>query len=57
MHTVEAILTPHAWGLFNFGPSKGGLDREGLIREGAYSQNQVTRTYLIAFRFFFPIFC
>ena len=29
----------------------------GLIREGAYSQNQVTRIYLVAFQFFHPIFC
>ena len=24
---------------------------------GAYSQNQVTRIYLVAFQFFYPIFC
>ena len=34
-----------------------GLDREGsFTRQGAYSQNQVTRIYLVAFQFFYPIF-
>ena len=41
-------------GLFNFEPSRGG----GLVKEGgAYSQNQVTRMYLVAFQFFYPVFC
>ena len=45
-------------GLFNFGPSRGGLIERGLVREGgAYSQNQLTRIYLEAFQFFYPLFC
>ena len=31
---------------------------EGFIREGAVdSQNRITRIYMIAFQFFYPIFC
>ena len=49
-------------GLFNFEPSSrgGGLIKRGLFREGEmgdYSQNQVARIYLVAFHFFYPIFC
>ena len=29
----------------------------GLIREGAYSLNQMTRIYLVAIQFFYHIFC
>ena len=55
--TVKALLSPQG-GFINFGPSREGLNRGGLIREGgAYSQNQVTRIYLVAFQFFYPIFC
>ena len=27
------------------------------MTKGDYSQNQVTRIYLVAFQFFYPIFC
>ena len=41
-------------GLFNFGPSRGGVNREGgFLERGAYSQNQVTRIYLVAFKQFY----
>ena len=41
-HSVSTVKAPG--GLFNFGPSRGGLNREGgLLERGAYSQNQVTR--------------
>ena len=32
-HAAKALLSPRV-GLFNFRPSRGGLNREGLIREG-----------------------
>ena len=46
LDNVKAILSP-----------RGGayliLD---LLERGAYSQNQVTRIYLVAFHFLYPIF-
>ena len=55
---MKALLSPPGGGLFNFGPSRGGLNREGAYyKRGAYSQIQVTRIYLVAFQFFYPIFC
>ena len=45
-------------GLFNFGPSRGGFNREGgFLERGAYSQNQAKRIYLVAFQFLYSIFC
>ena len=36
--------------LFNFGPSRGGLNREGgSLERQDYSQDQVIRIYLVAF--------
>ena len=43
-------------GLFDFGPSRGGLLETWAHERGAYSQNQVTRICLLAFQFFYPIF-
>ena len=37
---------------------EGDLIERGLIREGgAYSKNQVTMIYLVAFQFLYPKFC
>ena len=45
-NTVKALLSPRGGGLFNFGPSRWGLNREGdLLEKWAYSQNQVTGIY------------
>ena len=55
--TVKALLSPRGAYLILDLP-EGGLYREGgLLERGAYSQNQVTRIYLVAFQFFYPIFC
>ena len=48
----RSIKSPGGGGLVNFGPFRGGL-----LERGAYSQNQSTGTYMIAFQFFYPIFC
>ena len=37
---------------FNFGHSRGGLKEGGSLERGGYSQNQVTRVYMLAFQFF-----
>ena len=53
----KALLNPRGAYLISDLP-EGGLIERGLFRErGAYSQNQVTRIYLEAFQFFYPIFC
>ena len=54
VHTVKASFSPRreGGGLFNFRHFRGGL----LERE-AYSQNQMTRMYMIGFQFFYPIIC
>ena len=67
MHRENSILLSSAFrkssikppgGLFNFGPSRGRLNREGgLLERGAYSQNQAKRIYLVAFQFLYSIFC
>ena len=54
---VKALLSPRGAYLISDLP-EGGLNREGgLLERGAYSQNQVTRIYLVAFQFFYPIVC
>ena len=56
-NTVKALLSPRGAYLISDLP-EGGLNREGgLLERGAYSQNQVTRIYLVAFQFFYPIVC
>ena len=47
MSTVKALLSPWGAYLILYLP-EGGLIERGCIREGAYSQNQVTRIYLVA---------
>ena len=55
--TVKALLSPRGAYLISDLP-EGGLNREGgLLERGAYSQNQVTMIYLVAFQFFYPIVC
>ena len=47
--TVEALLNPPGGAYLISDTPEGGLIERGLIREGAYSQNQVARMYLVAF--------
>ena len=50
-NTVKALLSPRGAYLIL------DLPEGGLIERGAYSQNQVKRIYLVAFQFFYSIFC
>ena len=55
--TLKALLSPREAYLIS-GLPEGGLNSEGdLLERGAYSQNQVTRRYLVAFQFLYLIFC
>ena len=56
--TLNALLALALGGaFFNFGHSRGGLNREGsLLENWAYSQNQMTLIRMIAFQFFYSIF-
>ena len=50
--TVKALLSP--WGAYLISDTPEG---GGLSQRGTYSQNQMTRIYMIAFQFLYPIFC
>ena len=52
-NSPSMLLKPPGRGFFNFGHSRGSLIRERAYQRGrAYSQNQMTRVYVIAFQIF-----
>ena len=55
-NTIKALSG--GGGLFNFGPSRGGLDREGglLERRGTFTKSS-DKDIIGSFLFFYPIFC
>ena len=56
LYVVEAILSPRRAYLISDLPERGLIERGAYQRGLAYSQNQVTRIYLVASQFFYPIF-
>ena len=54
---MKVLLSPPPGGYLISDLPEGGSIERRLIREGAYSQNQETRIYLVAFQFFYPISC
>ena len=48
-NTVKALLSPPGAYLISDLAERGLNRKRGLLERGAYSQNQITRIYLVAF--------